>query len=192
MANPELIIEYRGKFRKNKFAVEHVWVRNRQYAYYVIPRDWSELPTDLPQIFAFQMVSPLALLKAATHPDTVCLFGVSDTIPENYRPLVALHEVEEYSEQYLATALAHEAAGHTAPERPDRACYNASLSEYVALQAYPASVIPSYATMRACFFRELVPYVTKAGYPPHLIEQFRESERFWNELNIERSKITRT
>ncbi len=170
MANSlEQIQQTRKTFRAEGFPIETVDVVGVTYPYYVIPPDWDELPPMLPRIFAMQMVPDSETLKTR-HPAGVCLFGVSGAVRQEFRGLVAFHEV--YETVYLPMEMGSE------PIRD--ICKLASIAEFGRLATLSADQRIPYLSMRTEFFAQLVPYAREAGYDPARVVEFAESFEFWS------------
>lgn len=128
------------------FIVEH---KGERFTCFVLP---LAMCPALPN-FAYQSVSDDR--TGISCPDDASIFGVCESIAEKFRPVVALHEIQEY---WIKMP-----------------CNGAAVREIASIKKWGSVDQREYLTMRRNFFRLLVPYTEKEGYPAHKIEEFRTS-----------------
>ena len=158
MSTQTRIAAARQEFTQNRLPTFVVTHGDEAFTCFVLPQ---RLCAELPD-FAYQQVSDDRTGIAC--PDDASVFGVCESIPEKFRPFVALHEILEY---WIGGT-----CGVTA-EREMEAVRASSLS--VAEQQ-------EYVVMRKAFFERLVPYAVTKGYPGPKIEEFRASLQFFTKL----------
>ncbi|RMD67022.1 hypothetical protein D6817_02720 [Candidatus Pacearchaeota archaeon] len=117
----------RKSFESRGYGKVDADVAGRKFSYYVLPQD---LNSKLPD-FA---------MRCTSDDGSAYVIGVSDSLPESYRPYVALHEFVEFVE-----------IGAQVPGRCARALE-------VELNSVPEEIRKSYAERRRDFFKNLVNY----------------------------------
>lgn len=137
------------------FVVEH---EGERFTCFVLPLAMCPALPD----FARQAVSDDR--SNISCPDDASVFGVCETIPEEFRRFVALHEILEY---WIGGC-----------------CGAVALLEAKALMdsaiAPPRQI--DYLRMRRNFFNLLVPYAIEHRYAAHKIEEFQASLKVFERL----------
>lgn len=158
MATQTQVGAARAKFEQNRYPTFVVEYEGQRFTCFVLPIGLcSELPD-----FAYETVADDR--TGITCPDEASVFGVCDTVAEEFRPFVALHEILEY---WIGGK-----------------CGEATLKEVEALtrsQISPPRQI-DYLFMRRAFFQRLIPFAKKSGYPEHKIEEFEASLKLFERL----------
>ncbi|MDD9953848.1 MAG: hypothetical protein OXR66_05945 [Candidatus Woesearchaeota archaeon] len=136
----------RDYFRSQKFDEVEVTLGERTFTYFVLPQ---EMEPALPN-FVFRSTGNL---------NDGYVFGISDSVPVEFRKYAVAHEYIEFAEIGI--------------EEQDR-CVRALTEE---LQLVPSDIKSAYIHLRAKFFRDLVSYCEgKQGFTENDIAQFRENQ----------------
>ena len=145
MITKGFIQKLRSDFIKAGLKEFKVDLVNIIFPYFVLPQSMNQNLQD----FALAMV---------TEDKSHYLFGVSDSLPEAYRPYWAFHEFVEYVGE---------------PESPER-CVRALERE---LSIVPNEIKPEYLLRRLTFFQNLVRYASGKPdeYAPKQVNKFQKS-----------------
>ena len=136
----------RDFFKSRGYPEVTVELGNRKFSYFVLPQ-------------ALEPKLPDFVFRCTGKPEDGCIFGVSDSVREDFRPYAVAHEIIEFTE-----------VGIDSRNR----CLTALEQE---LSLVPDDLRDEYIGMRFRFFRNLVGYA--AGKPdsftPDDIGEFRQS-----------------
>jgi hypothetical protein len=140
-------------FRQQGFEEVGVSLGNRRFSYFVLPQS---LEPELPD-FVYR----------CTGTSGKYVFGISDSVREDFRPYPIVHEFIEFTE-----------IGINVKNR----CVRALEKE---LELVPGDIMPEYVSMRRNFFRNLISYC--AERPEHYtvddIDEFRQTLERLEKIN---------
>ncbi len=179
---PQTIDSIRATFDEQRFRKEAVDVGDVAFPYYVISAEWlqQKKPDLLFPLFALRLTPPLADLRMADKPlNQKTLFGISDQIPERWRPYWVRHEVREYVELVLEQPNHYSGTTDTVPN----GCAQCSQQEWDEVtEAFLRQDRVAYAVLRAEFFDKLVQWAEarpSGEISPESLGNFRRSHEFW-------------
>jgi hypothetical protein len=147
----EQVEQIRAQLNSAGCPIESVECEGRTYPYFVIQRDRNP---QLPK-FAMRVTPTLEEIAAAEDPMKVTVFGVSDEVPVEFRPLWVAHEVFEFCH----IGLDHEGR-----------CKEAAIREIsMAMKLLSAAKLKEYLALRVVFFADLLVYAH--GAPSGFVSQ---------------------
>jgi hypothetical protein len=144
------------KYTKEEIASSRAWAESNRgpevnvnldglsFSYFVLPQ------SDNPGLPSF-------VWQCTGNPEDGTVFGISDSVPENFRQYAVAHEVIEFRE------IGHDVKGR---------CAQALERE---LKLVPADIKSKYTAMRLNFFRNLIPFAEQNKYSAEDIIEFKGS-----------------
>lgn len=92
---------HRQRYEDNFYKWEHFMYQGNAYEYYVLPQE--ECPKGLPDFVQCWTPDP-AILRAEDAPGNLVLLGISEIVPEAFRPFALIHELEKFVHIGIETA----------------------------------------------------------------------------------------
>lgn len=162
----EHILQCKNFYREKGYPTFEVMHEGQTFHPFVLPSSLSTLRNFV------QRITPTTVeMQSASNVDDVTVFGVSEEVPEEFRPYCVVHEIIEFL--------------HLGIERKGR-CALAAAQEYrlvVESGKFSATQLMEYATLRRNFFRDLIQFVEgTSSYTPDDITEFKCSLNYFDSV----------
>lgn len=89
---PETISKYRDQFRSDGSPEIELPYKGRKFRYFVVPQAKNPELQD----FVMRLTPPTEVVRSAEKPEEEAVFGVSESVREDFRNFAVIHEIEEF------------------------------------------------------------------------------------------------